>query len=80
MVDKPTNVEESKVLEAKYFGSSFLLLLDFEVLAQTHGKEKGKNGELQYSTLQPCKILLCNFGNNLGGDGFFDAFLWGWHF
>ncbi len=75
MVDKPTVVEELKVSEAKYFGSLFLLLLDFDVLAQTHGKEKGKNGELQYSTLQPCKILLCNFGNDTGGDGFLLLFL-----
>ncbi len=52
MVNKPTIFEESKVSEAKDFGSSFFVLLDFDVLAGMHGKEKGKNGELQYSTLQ----------------------------
>ena len=46
MVNKLTVFEESKVLEAKYFGSLFLLLLDFDVLARMHGKEKGKNDEL----------------------------------
>ncbi len=34
------------------------------------GKEKGKNGELQYSTLQLRQLLFCNFGNDVGGDGF----------
>ncbi len=46
VVDEPAVFEESKVLEAKDFGSLFFVLLDFDVLAQMHGKEKGKNGEL----------------------------------
>ncbi len=31
--------EESEVLEAEDFGLSFLLLLNLDVLARTHGKE-----------------------------------------
>jgi hypothetical protein len=46
VVDEPTIFEESKVLEAKDFGLSIFVLLDFDVLTQMHGKEKGKNGEL----------------------------------
>ncbi len=68
MVNKLTVFEESKVLEAKYFGSLFLLLLDFDVLARMHGKEKGMMS--CYSTSQPCQILFCNFGNDADGDGF----------
>ncbi len=45
VVDELTVFEESKVSEAKDFGLSFFVLLDFDVHAQTHGKEKGKNGE-----------------------------------
>ena len=71
--------EESKISEAKDFGSPFLLFLDFDVLARTHGKEEGKNGELQYSTLQLCQFPFCNFGNDAGGDGFLLLF-WGFHF
>ncbi len=33
VVDEPTVFEESKVLEAKDFGSLFFVLLDFDVLA-----------------------------------------------
>ena len=47
VVYKPSFFEESKVLEAMDFGLLFVLLLDFDVLVRTHGKEKGKNGELQ---------------------------------
>jgi hypothetical protein len=46
VVNKPSFFEESKVSEAKDFGLLFVLLLDFDVLARMHGKEKGKNGEL----------------------------------
>jgi hypothetical protein len=70
VANEPTVFEESKVLEAKDFGSSFFVLLDFDVLAQTHGKEKGKNGELQYSTLQLRQFLFCDFGDDASGDGF----------
>ena len=62
--------EESKVLEAKDVGSLFVLLLDFDVLARTHGKEKGKNGELRNSTLQLCQFPFCDFSNDAGGDDF----------
>ncbi len=70
VVDKPTVFEESKVFEAKDFGSSFFVLLDFDILARTHGKEKGKNGELRYSTLQLHQFRFCDFGDGTGGDGF----------
>ncbi len=46
VVYEPSVFEESKVLEAKDSGSSCVLLLDFDVLARTHDKEIGKNGEL----------------------------------
>ncbi len=70
VVCKPSFFEESKVLEAKDFGLLFALLLDFDVLTRTHGKEKGKNSELRYSALQLCQFLICNFGNDAGEDGF----------
>ncbi len=70
VVNEPTIFEESKVLEAKDFGSLFFVLLDFDILARMHGKEKGKNGELRYSTLQLRQFPFCNFGNEAGGDGF----------
>ena len=70
VVNEPSFFEEPKVLKAKVFGLLFVLLLDFDVLARTHGKEKGKNGELQYRTLQLCQFLFCNFGDDAGGDGF----------
>jgi hypothetical protein len=46
VVNEPTVIEESKVSEAKYFGWSFFMMLNFDILAQMHGKEKGDNGEL----------------------------------
>jgi hypothetical protein len=46
VVYKPSNFEESKILEAEDFGSLFLLLLNLDVFAQTHGKEEDKDGEL----------------------------------
>ncbi len=70
VVNKPSFFEKSKVLEEKDFGLSFVLLLDFDVLARMHGKEKGKNGKLQYSALQLCQFPFCNFGNDADGDGF----------
>jgi hypothetical protein len=33
-------------------------------------QKTGKNGELQYSTLQLRQFLFCDFGNDAGGDGF----------
>jgi hypothetical protein len=44
--DESTVFEELKVPKAKDFCMSFFVLLDFDVLARTHGKEKGKNCEL----------------------------------
>jgi hypothetical protein len=70
VVYEPSFFEESKVLEAKDFGLSFVLLLDFGVLARMYGKEKGKNGELQYNALQHCQFPFFDFGNDGGGDGF----------
>ncbi len=46
VVNEPSIFEESKDLESKDFGLLFFLLWDFDVLAQTHGKEQGENGEL----------------------------------
>ena len=70
MVYELSVFEESKVSEAKDFGLSFVLLLDSDVLARTHGKEKGKNGELQYSTFQLHQFPFCNFGDDASRDGF----------
>ena len=70
VVNAPSFFEESKVLEAKDFGLLFVLLLDFDIFARTHGKEKGKNGELQYSALQLCQFPFCDFGDDAGVDGF----------
>jgi hypothetical protein len=61
----------SKILEAKDFGSLFLLLLNLDVLAQMHGEEEGKDGELQDCTLELCQFLFGNFGNDACGGGFF---------
>ncbi len=76
MVDEQTIFKESKVLELKDFGSLFFLLRDFDILPQTHGKEEGKKGELQDATLQLRQLLLGNFCNDAGGDGFLLFFLW----
>jgi hypothetical protein len=43
-----------------------------------HGKEEGKNGELQDCTLQLRQSLLGNFGDDTGGMAFCCFFL-GWH-
>jgi hypothetical protein len=59
-----------KVSEVKDFRTLFLLLWDFDVLARMHGKEKGKDGELQYGALQLSQIPFCNLGYDAGGDGF----------
>jgi hypothetical protein len=74
VMNEPSFFEESKVLESKDFGSLFVLLLDFDVLARTYGKEKGKNGVLQYSTMQLCQFPFCNFGNDTCGDGLLQLF------
>ena len=50
-MDEPAVVEESKVLEPKYFCTAFLLLRDLDIRAWTHGKEECKDGELQGGTL-----------------------------
>jgi hypothetical protein len=76
VVDKPTIFDELKVSESKDFGLLFFLLWDFDTLAQTHGKEEGKNGELHDCTLQLRQSLLGNFGNDTGGDGFLLFFFW----
>ncbi len=76
LFNKPTVFEESKVPEAKDFCLSFFMFLDFDVLARTHGKEKGKNCELQYGTLQLHQILFGNLSNDTGGDGFVLLFFW----
>jgi hypothetical protein len=44
--------EGSEISEEEGFGLSFLHLLNLGVLAQTHGKEEGKDGELQDCTLE----------------------------
>jgi hypothetical protein len=51
VVYEPSIFEISKILEAEDFGLSFLLLLNLDVLAQTHGEEEGKDGELRDCTL-----------------------------
>ncbi len=60
-----TVLEETKVSEAKDFRASFFLLWDFYVLAITHGKEKGKDGELRYGALQLSQIPFCNLGYDM---------------
>ncbi len=50
--------------------------MGLDVLARMHDKEEGKNGELQYCTLQLRQLLLGNFGNDTGGDGFLLFFFW----
>ena len=76
VIDKPSGFEESEILEAKEFGLSFLLLLNLDILARTHGKEEGKNGELRDCTLELHQFLLCNFSNDVGRDGLLLMFLW----
>ena len=70
MTDETTVLEEAKVPKAKDFGTSFLLLWDFDILTRTHGKEKGKDGELRYGTLQLSQISFGNLSNDASGDGF----------
>ena len=48
---RSTVSEESKVLDVEDFGFLFFVLLDFDVFARVHGKEKGKNCELGDGTL-----------------------------
>ncbi len=76
VVYKPSIFEESKISEAEDFGCLFLLLLNLDVLAQMHGKEEGKDGELQDCTLELRQFLFGNFGNDACGDGFLLMFLW----
>ena len=76
MVNESTVSEESKVPKAKDFHSLFFLLWDFDVLARTHGKEEGKDCELQDCSLLLRKLLLGNFGNDAGRDGFLLLLLW----
>jgi hypothetical protein len=74
--DEATVFEESKVPEAKDFHTSFLMLLDFDVLTRTHGKDNGKNCELRYGTLRLRQIPFCNLGNDAGRDGLLLLFFW----
>jgi hypothetical protein len=76
VVYKRSIFEESKILEAKDFGSLFFLLLNFDILTRTHGKEESKDGELRYCTLELRQFLLGDFGNDACGDGFLLMFLW----
>jgi hypothetical protein len=46
VVDKPSVFEEMEILKSEDFCLLFLLLGYFDILAQMHGKEEGKNGEL----------------------------------
>ncbi len=75
VVYEPSIFEESKILEAEDFSSSFLLLLNLDVLARTHGKEEGKDGELCDCTLKLRQFLFGNFGNDACRDGFLLMFL-----
>ena len=52
VTDEATVLEEVKVPKTKDVSTLFLLLWDFDILTRTHGKEKGKDGELRYGTLQ----------------------------
>ncbi len=52
VVYKPSIFKETEILEAEDFGLSFLLLLNLNVLTQMHGKEEGKDGELQGCRLE----------------------------
>ena len=70
MTDEATVLEEAKVPKTKDVGTSFLLLWDFDILTRTHGKEKGKDGELRYGTLQLGWIKFCYLSDNTGWDGF----------
>ncbi len=76
MVDESTVSEESKVPKTKDFCSPFFLLWDFDVLAQTHGKEEDKDCELQDYAPLLCKLLLGDFGNDTGRDGLLLLLLW----
>ncbi len=68
--------EESKILDAEDFGSSFFLLLNLDVLAQMHGKKEGKDGELQDCTLELRQFLFGDFGNDTCRNVFLLLFLW----
>ena len=57
VAEESTIFEESKVLEAEDFGSLFFVLLNFDVITQAHGKEKGKSCELGDGTLHFFAIL-----------------------
>jgi hypothetical protein len=70
VVYEPSIFEELEILETEDFGSLFLLLLNLDILAQAHGIEEGKNGELQDCTLELHQFLFGNFGNDGGRDGF----------
>ena len=70
VTDEATVLEEAKVPKAKDVSTSFLLLWDFDILARTHGNEKGKDGELRYGVLQFSQVLFCYLGDDAGWDGF----------
>ncbi len=48
----------------------------FDVLTRTHGKEEGKDCELRDCTLFLRELLLGNFGDDAGRDGFLLLLLW----
>ena len=70
VAEESTVFEESKVLDAEDFGSSFFVLLDLDVLTRAHGKIESESCELGDGTLQWCEILFCNFGNDASRDCF----------
>ena len=78
VAEESTIVEESKVLDAEDFGSSFFVLLDLDIFTQVHGKEKGKSCELGDGTLQGGEILFCDFGDGTSRsrDCFLLFFFW----
>jgi hypothetical protein len=76
VVYNPSIFEEAEIWEVEDFGLSFPLLLTLDVLAQTHGEEKGKDGELQDCTLEISYVCLAIFGNDPCRDGFLLMFLW----
>ncbi len=76
VVYKPSIFKELKISEAEDFGLLFLLLLNLDVLAQTHGKDEDKDGEMQDCTLELHQFLFGGFSNDECGDGFLLMFLW----
>ncbi len=76
VVYEPSIFEELNILEVEDFGLSFLLLLNLDVLTQTHGEEEGRDGELRDCTLELHQFLFGDFCNDACGDNFWLMFLW----